>query len=70
MQVWNNDKGRIHANLLSFVINMEYENLKSENSRDYAKKPQRNFTFKNSASALGDPIRTKVGINSYSFAFT
>jgi hypothetical protein len=29
-------------------------NLKSENSQDYAQKPQRNFTFMNSASASVD----------------
>jgi hypothetical protein len=27
-----------------------YRNLKSENSQDYAQKPQRNYTFMNSAS--------------------
>jgi hypothetical protein len=27
-----------------------YRNIKSENSQDYAQKPQRNFTFMNSAS--------------------
>jgi hypothetical protein len=40
----------------------------SQHSRDNAQKPQRNFTFMNLASALGNPIRTKVGINSNSFA--
>ncbi len=33
-------------------VNIVYGNLKSENSQDYAKKPQRNCTFMNSASAL------------------
>ncbi len=31
-------------------VNIVYGNLKSENSRDYAQKPQRNCTFMNSAS--------------------
>jgi hypothetical protein len=31
-------------------VNIVYGNLKSENSQDYAKKPQRNCTFMNSAS--------------------
>jgi hypothetical protein len=29
-----------------------YRNLKSENSEDYVKKPQRKFTFMNSASGV------------------
>ncbi len=29
-------------------VNIVYENLKSENSQDYAQKPQRNCTFMNS----------------------
>ncbi len=33
-------------------VNIVYENLKSENSQDYAQKPQRNCTFMNSASVL------------------
>ncbi len=32
---------------------MPYRNLKSENSQDYAQKPQQNCTFINSASAVG-----------------
>ncbi len=31
-------------------VNIVYANLKSENSQDYAQKPQRNCTFTNSAS--------------------
>ncbi len=31
-------------------VNIVYGNLKSENSQDYAQKPQRNCTFINSAS--------------------
>jgi hypothetical protein len=31
-------------------VNIEYRNLKSENSQDYTQKPQRNRTFMNSAS--------------------
>ena len=34
-----------------------YRNLKSENSQDYAQKPQRNCTVKNSASGSGTDIR-------------
>ena len=33
-------------------VNIVYGNLKSENSKDYAQKPRRNFTFMNSASVL------------------
>ncbi len=33
-------------------INIVYGNLKSENSQDYAQKPQRNSMFTNSASGL------------------
>ncbi len=39
-----------------------YGNLKSENSQDYAQKPQRNCTFTNSASVLHkctDPVMEK-----------
>jgi hypothetical protein len=35
-----------------FNVKIVYGNLKSENSQDYAQKPQRNFTFMNSASGL------------------
>jgi hypothetical protein len=31
-------------------VNIVYMNLKSENSQDYAQKPQRNLTFMNSAA--------------------
>jgi hypothetical protein len=33
-------------------INIVYRKVKSENSQDYAQKPQRNFTFMNSASGF------------------
>ncbi len=33
-------------------VNIVYRNLKSENSQDYAQKPQRNCMFMNSASVL------------------
>jgi hypothetical protein len=33
-------------------VNIVYENLKSENSQDYAQKPQQNCMFMNSASGL------------------
>ncbi len=33
-------------------VNIEHRNLKSENSQDYAQRPQRNCTFMNSASVL------------------
>ncbi len=33
-------------------VNIDYENLKYENSQDYAQKSQRNCTFMNSASVL------------------
>ncbi len=35
---------------LPYGLRNPYRNLKSENSQDYAQKPQRNFTFMNSAS--------------------
>jgi hypothetical protein len=33
-------------------VNIVYGNLESENSQDYAQKPQRNCTFMNSTSGL------------------
>ncbi len=42
-------------------VNIVYGNLKSENSQDYAQKPQRNCTFMNLASALH--ALQKVGSN-------
>jgi hypothetical protein len=38
---------------LDYNVNIVFGNLKSENSQDYAQKPQRNFTFTNSSSASG-----------------
>jgi hypothetical protein len=35
-------------------VNIVYKNLKSENSQDYAQKPQRNCTFMNSASGRAE----------------
>jgi hypothetical protein len=37
---------------LPYGLKNPYRNLKSENSQDYAQKPQRNCTFMNSASGL------------------
>ncbi len=37
---------------LACNVNIVYGNLKSENSQDYAQKPQRNCTSQNSASAV------------------
>ncbi len=37
---------------LSYVLRNPYKNFKSENSQDYAQKPQRNCMFMNSASVL------------------
>jgi hypothetical protein len=37
---------------LPYGLGNPYRNLKSENSQDYAQKPQRNCTFMNSASGL------------------
>jgi hypothetical protein len=37
-------------------INFVYGNLKSENSQDYARNPQRNCTFMNSASGPGSTL--------------
>jgi hypothetical protein len=37
---------------LPYGLRNPYRNLKSENSQDYAQKPQRNCTFMNSASGL------------------
>ncbi len=39
---------------LTFGLRNPYRNLKSENSQDYAKKPQQNCTFMNLASALAE----------------
>ncbi len=36
---------------LPYGLRNPFKNLKSENSEDYAKRPQRNCTFMNSASA-------------------
>ncbi len=36
-----------------YNVNIVNGNLKSENSQDYAQKPQINFTFMNSASGWG-----------------
>ncbi len=35
---------------IGLYVNIVYGNLKSENSQDYAQKPQQNCTFMNSAS--------------------
>ncbi len=37
---------------LPYALRKPYRNLKSENSQDYAQKPQRNCTFMKSASGL------------------
>ncbi len=44
----------LHKSGLKLVcnVNVVHGNLKSENSQDYAQKPQQNCTFMNSASAL------------------
>jgi hypothetical protein len=36
--------------LLSYGLRKPYRNHKSENSQDYAQKPQRNYKYMNSAS--------------------
>jgi hypothetical protein len=38
-------------------VSIEYGNLKSEDSQDYAQKPQQNCTFMNSASGWVSPGR-------------
>jgi hypothetical protein len=43
------EKGGKH-DLLSFGLTNPYRNIKSDNSQDYAQKPQQNCTFMNSAS--------------------
>ncbi len=45
-------KGERRNTPLPYGLRSPYRNLKSENSQDYAQKPQRNFTFMNSASVL------------------
>ncbi len=42
-------------------VKIVYGNLKSETSKDYAKKPQRNCTFMNSASRLKPSILRHIG---------
>ncbi len=44
---------------LVFNVNIVNGNLKSENSQDYAQKPQRNCTLMNSASVLRDILQQK-----------
>jgi hypothetical protein len=44
-------------------VNIVYGNLKSENSQDYAQKPQRNCTFMNLASGNIRSIGEKVAYN-------
>jgi hypothetical protein len=45
-----------------FTVNIIYGNLKSENSQDYAQKPQRNCTFMNSASGYASKkVQDKTG---------
>ena len=54
--------------LLQFLYSLRnpYRNLKSENSQDYAQKPQRNCTFMNSASvALTEVLYIKHGYGIY-----
>ncbi len=46
----NGGKTDIKSRPLLYGLRNLYRNLKSENSQDYAQKPQRNFTFMNSAS--------------------
>jgi hypothetical protein len=41
---------------LPFGLRNPYENLKSENSQDYAQKPQRNCTFMNSALGVNPGV--------------
>ncbi len=38
---------------LLYGLRNSYSDLKSENTQDYAQKPERNCTFMNSASGLG-----------------
>jgi hypothetical protein len=51
----NCDKSRNSGWKLCSNVHIVYRNLKSENSQDYAQKPQRNCTFMNSAS--GQPFQ-------------
>jgi hypothetical protein len=44
---------------LFYGLRNPYRNLKSENSQDYAQKPQRNCTFMNSASGLVEGVEVK-----------
>ncbi len=44
---------------LPYGLRNPYSNLKSENSQDYAQKPQRNCTFMNSASVLNNYNKIK-----------
>jgi hypothetical protein len=58
---------------LVFNGNIVYKNLKSENSRRYAQKPQRNGKFMNSTSAQGDkysfPKASKLSFNGSVYEF-
>jgi hypothetical protein len=44
-------------------VNIVYENLMSENSQDYAQRPQQNYTFINSASETS----TKLYVHEFGF---
>ncbi len=56
---------------LSFGLRKPYRNQKSENSQDYAQKPQRNCTFMNSASVLSSivAISALIGLTTRSSIF-
>jgi hypothetical protein len=60
------------SRLIYSISSSEFGNLKSENSQDYAQKPQRNYTFMNSTSvesALFHQWKVQYGLSSYAAAF-
>jgi hypothetical protein len=47
---------------LPYGLGNLYRNLKSENSQDYAQKPQQYFTFMNSASELCPHVECRIAV--------
>jgi hypothetical protein len=52
---------------LPYDLRNPYRNLKSQNSQDYAQKPQRNCRFMNSASERKVPLRNLIQIQAITF---
>jgi hypothetical protein len=55
-------KGERRKTILPFGLRNPYRNLKSENSPDYAQKPQQNWKFMNSTSGQREGERGDVAV--------